>query len=358
MVGVRSGVIVVVLVAGVGVAPAAQAAGATPTVRSGGTGLNMRAGASTADAVAGRLREGARLTVTCQVYGELIAGTQGRTPMWNRLSNGRYVADAYVHWNPGRPWVHWCGPRGAVLPTVRTGIGPLNVRSGPGTRFARVGRIAEGQVLAVECQVWGELVAGKVRRSAAWNRLPGGRYVADAYTVWSPHLPTLPWCGQQAPSTPAANAAQFIARTSGPARAGFRQYKVPASVTIAQAILESGWGRSWLARRDHSYFGIKCFGNPGGIALGCRSYATHECDGKKCYPTTAQFRAYRNANGSFADHGRFLTVNPRYRNAFRYSHDPNRFAVEIHKAGYATSPTYAQNLIKLMKAHNLYRFDR
>ena len=51
-------------------------------------------------------------------------------------------------------------------------------------------------------------------------------------------------------------------------------------------------------------------------------------------------------------------MNPRYRNAFRYSNDPNRFAVEIHKAGYATSPTYSQNLIKLMKAYDLYRFDR
>ena len=49
---------------------------------------------------------------------------------------------------------------------------------------------------------------------------------------------------------------------------------MPASVTIAQSILESGWGRSYLTRRDHSYFGIKCFGNAGTIALGCRSYAT------------------------------------------------------------------------------------
>lgn len=336
----------------------AAAAGATATVRSGGTGLNLRAGPSTADAQVGRIAEGSRVAVVCQVYGQFVAGTQRRTPGWDRLSSGRYVSDAYVRWSPRRPWVHWCGPRGASLPTVRTGTGPVNVRTGPSTRFARAGGLAEGTVLQVECQVWGELVSGRMRRSAAWNKLPGARFVADSNVDWRGNPPTLPWCGQMAPTVPPANAAQFIARTAGPARAGYRQYKVPASVTIAQAILESGWGGSWLTRRDHSYFGIKCFGGPGGIAVGCRTYATSECDGTKCYRTTASFRAYRNATGSFADHGRFLTVNPRYKRAFAYSRDPNRFAVEIHKAGYATSPTYAQSLINLMKKYDLYRYDR
>ncbi|MFC0528398.1 sporangiospore maturation cell wall hydrolase GsmA [Phytohabitans kaempferiae] len=337
----------------------AVAAGATATVQSGGTGLNMRAGGSTADRQVGRLADGARLTVVCQVYGEFVVGTQRRTPNWNRLSNGHYVSDAYVRWSPQRPWVHWCGPKGAALPTVRTGSGPVNVRNGANTRAARVATLPEGNVMVVECQVWGELVSGRMRRSAAWNRLPGGRYVADANVEWRTSQPTLPWCGQSAPTVPPANTAQFIARVAEPARAGFRQYKVPASVTIAQAIQESGWGKSWLTRRDHSYFGIKCFGSPGGIAVGCRSYATTECDSKgKCWSTTASFRTYRNATGSFADHGHFLNVNPRYKNAFAYSNNPDRFAQEIHKAGYATSPTYAQNLIALMKQYNLYRYDK
>lgn len=157
---------------------------------------------------------------------------------------------------------------------------------------------------------------------------------------------------------PAATPAQFIARVAEPARAGMRQYRVPASVTIAQAILESGWGGSGLTRRDHNFFGIKCFGSPGTIAVGCRSYATSECGSSGCYRTSAQFRAYRHATDSFADHGRFLVVNDRYRNAFNYTSNPDRFAVEIHKAGYATSPTYAQNLTKIMKQYDLYRFDR
>ncbi|MEJ3744697.1 sporangiospore maturation cell wall hydrolase GsmA [Actinomycetes bacterium KLBMP 9797] len=353
-IGAAAAVAVVVALGG----PAHAAAGPVAKVRTGGNGLNMRSGPSTADDVVGRLAEGARLSVACQVYGELIAGAQGRSPFWDRLTNGRYVSEAYVAWSPRRPWVHWCGPKSGVRPVVRTGSGPLNVRKGPGTRYAQAGRLAEGTVLRVECQKWGEEIAGHVRRSAAWDRLPGGRFVADAYIAWTPHLPTLPWCGQQAPTVPAASPAHFITRTAGPARDGFRRYKVPASVTVAQAILESGWGRSGLARRDHNYFGIKCFGSPGPIALGCRVYRTYECDGPKCYPTTALFRAYRSVGGSFADHGHFLTVNPRYQKAFAYSHDPDRFAIEIHKAGYATSPTYARNLINLMKRYNLYKYDR
>jgi flagellar protein FlgJ len=59
-----------------------------------------------------------------------------------------------------------------------------------------------------------------------------------------------------------------------------------------------------------------------------------------------------------ADHGRFLVVNPRYRRAFRYTRNANRFAVAIHRAGYATSPTYARNLIGIMRRYDLYRYDR
>jgi flagellar protein FlgJ len=67
---------------------------------------------------------------------------------------------------------------------------------------------------------------------------------------------------------------------------------------------------------------------------------------------------YRSSARSFRDHGRFLTVNSRYERAFDFTNNPNRFAREIHKAGYATSPTYSDNLISLMRTHDLYRFDR
>jgi flagellar protein FlgJ len=66
---------------------------------------------------------------------------------------------------------------------------------------------------------------------------------------------------------------------------------------------------------------------------------------------------YRNVTDSIVDHGRFLVVNSRYKRAFAYRNNPDQFAVELKKAGYATSPTYAQNLQRLMRLYNLYRYD-
>jgi flagellar protein FlgJ len=336
--------------------PAAGAAAPVATAAANGP-LNLRSGPSTVDARVGSVANGARLAVVCQVYSQQIAGTVRNSPFWDRLSNGRYVADAFVRWSPARPFVPWCAPGGASYGTVNSGGGPVNVRAGASSSSTKVGTLANGTRLSVACQQWGERVAGNVRTTNTWNRLTNGRYVSDALVTWKAAGPVIPWCGQAPPTIPAANATEFLKRVAEPARAGFRTYKVPASVTIAQSILESGWGRSGLTRRDHSYFGIKCFGTPGTIAVGCRAYATHECDGNRCYPATAEFRVYRNATGSFADHGNFLRVNSRYKNAFRYSTNPDQFAREIHKAGYATSPTYANDLIALMKDYNLYRYD-
>ncbi|HCU50408.1 MAG TPA: glucosaminidase, partial [Micromonosporaceae bacterium] len=142
-----------------------------------------------------------------------------------------------------------------------------------------------------------------------------------------------------------------------PSRESQLSSRVPASVTIAQAILESGWGRSTLTRDDHNYFGMKCFGGPGAVALGCRDYVTHECSGQDCWTTHADFRAYRNATDSYVDHGKQLSGLSRYSEAMQHTGDPDRFAREIHEAGYATSPTYSDKLINLMQQYDLYQYD-
>lgn len=108
----------------------AATAGTAATVSTAGGPLNVRAGASTADTWVGALPHGVALQVACQVYGQLIAGSQRRTAYWDRLANGRYVSDGYVAWRPARPTVPWCGAGGATAATVRTGGGPLNVRAG------------------------------------------------------------------------------------------------------------------------------------------------------------------------------------------------------------------------------------
>ena len=157
-------------------------------------------------------------------------------------------------------------------------------------------------------------------------------------------------------ATPAEQKA-FIKSASGAAQKSEQKTGVPASVTIAQAILESGWGRSGLSQDGNSYFGMKCFATPGSNATGCRPYDTHECDGSSCYSTNASFRVYDSVLASFKDHSNSMASLPRYRAAFAHANDPDRFAVAIADAGYATSPTYAQDLINVMRRYRLYRFD-
>jgi flagellar protein FlgJ len=252
----------------------------------------------------------------------------------------------------------------AAEPRVDTGPSGLNVRAGPGTGYARIGGAARGAALKITCQVIGQRIWG-VRDTNQWNRLATGGYVSAAYV--SPGTAVLPVCAASVAtagfvaSGPMVFGSRgaFLRQAAGPARRSFKEYGVPASVTIAQAILESGWGDSGLTRYDRNYFGIKCFGGPGPIAVGCHNYATHECDGNAgCYATSASFRVYRSTTDSFLDHGRFLTTNRRYRFAFAYSAAPDRFAAAIHKAGYATDPRYTQKLLHLMRTYNLYQYDR
>jgi flagellar protein FlgJ len=340
------------------ISTAAQAApaGAAAVVRASG-GLNVRAGAATDRAVTATLNDGSKVRVVCQVYGELVKGSLRTNALWDRISVGHgHVADAFLEWPGGRPQLPWCGdpPTDATTPSVALTAGTLNVRSGPGTGYSRVGELADRTALTVACRSWGTKVDG----NAVWDQLAPGKYVADAFVRWSPQKPRYPWCGQEPATVPAASRQAFFARVAPAAQASMRKYKVPASVTIAQAVLESGWGRSTLTRLDHSYFGMKCFGSPGSIAVGCSSYATHECSGSRCYSTRADFRAYRSMADSFADHGQQLATLPRYQTAMKYAADPARFAREVHKAGYATSPTYADNLIKLMQQYDLAKYDK
>jgi flagellum-specific peptidoglycan hydrolase FlgJ len=144
-----------------------------------------------------------------------------------------------------------------------------------------------------------------------------------------------------------------------PARATRDRYRVPVSVTLAQAILESGWGRSRLSRNDRNFFGKKCHrGGPGPIAAGCHDYETSECEGTACFRIVGSFRVYRSAGDSFQDHGLHLSSMARYAAAFRHTGEPDLFAAEVHRAGYATDPHYTTKLVGIMTKYDLYRYDR
>lgn len=123
-------------------------------------------------------------------------------------------------------------------------------------------------------------------------------------------------------------------------------HKIPASITLAQGILESGYGNSTLAVRANNHFGIKC----------------HDWKGKKFYQDDDAknecFRKYKSAAESFQDHSEFLTSRSRYADLFELKiTDYKGWAKGLKKAGYATNPQYAKRLIDVVEKYKLYQYD-
>jgi flagellum-specific peptidoglycan hydrolase FlgJ len=143
----------------------------------------------------------------------------------------------------------------------------------------------------------------------------------------------------------------FISAIAPGAMAAQSRYGVPAAVTIAQAIDESGWGQSALAIRDHNLFGIKGTGPAGSDALPTREY-----ENGQWVTVTAQFRVYHNVAESIADHSELLSTGPSYQHAMANRHVPDAFATNLTGV-YATDPQYGSTLITIMKLYNLYRYD-
>ncbi|MBG0871895.1 glucosaminidase domain-containing protein [Burkholderia sp. 9777_1386] len=159
---------------------------------------------------------------------------------------------------------------------------------------------------------------------------------------------TPPRAAEPAPdiSTPAG----FIAAIAPAAQACAKRTGVPASVTVAQAALESSWGRR---APGMNLFGIKADASWRGPVT---SQPTHEVVNGQTITITANFRAYSTWQGSIDDHAAFLTGNPRYRPAFACKTGPE-FARAIAAAGYATDPQYADKLISIMNARGLCALD-
>ncbi len=125
-----------------------------------------------------------------------------------------------------------------------------------------------------------------------------------------------------------------------------RKYKIPASITLAQGILESGAGQSDLARRSNNHFGIKCHSD----WSGGRVYHDDDLRGE-C------FRKYKQVSDSYEDHSKFLKRS-RYQSLFRLKiTDYKGWAKGLQKCGYATDRAYANKLIKLIEEYELYRYD-
>ena len=145
----------------------------------------------------------------------------------------------------------------------------------------------------------------------------------------------------------------FIDKIAPGAVKAFKKTGVFASVTIAQAILESGWGKSALARQAKNFFGIKCYGSWDGEVC---TMLTREVINGRSTIVKGEFRSYPNLSGSILDHAEFLKENKRYEKAFAAKDGPS-FAKAIAKAGYATDPKYADFLVKLITQFKLEKYD-
>jgi len=127
-----------------------------------------------------------------------------------------------------------------------------------------------------------------------------------------------------------------------------REFGIPASITLAQGILESGAGKSTLAQKSNNHFGIKCHQGWNGASVLHDDDAKDEC-----------FRVYNSPEESYRDHSLFLTQRNRYSFLFNYQpRDYKAWAKGLKKAGYATDRKYARRLVSYIKAYDLKSYDK
>lgn len=141
---------------------------------------------------------------------------------------------------------------------------------------------------------------------------------------------------------------EYVEKYKAIAIAHMERYGIPASITMAQGILESDSGNSKLSTSSNNHFGIKCKKH----WTGDRVY--HDDDAKgEC------FRAYPSVEASYEDHADFLDQSPRYDSLFAYPSDDYRsWARGLKACGYATAPDYAERLVKIIESMKLYLLDK
>ncbi len=140
----------------------------------------------------------------------------------------------------------------------------------------------------------------------------------------------------------------YVQRFNDIAKKEMKEYGIPASITLAQGILESASGTSRLAREANNHFGIKCADDWEGDKVYHDDDSRNEC-----------FRKYKNPEDSFRDHSKFLAKRRRYSFLFRLPlTDYEAWAKGLKRAGYATDPSYPSKLIYLIEKYNLHQYDK
>lgn len=146
---------------------------------------------------------------------------------------------------------------------------------------------------------------------------------------------------------------QFIETIGGMARADYPSGKILPSITIAQAIHESGWGKSGLTQKANNLFGIKAGSSWQGETI---NMATGEVLNGQSVTINDNFRKYNSVEESIVDHGKFFQAS-RYANVLSAT-TPEEQAEQIYKCGYATDPSYASKILSYVNKHNLKNFDQ
>jgi flagellum-specific peptidoglycan hydrolase FlgJ len=146
----------------------------------------------------------------------------------------------------------------------------------------------------------------------------------------------------------APNVRAYIDNYSRASIAEMDKFGIPASITMAQAIIESRSGTSILAVKNNNHFGIKCFSKscPNGH---CNN---HTDDHHKDF-----FRVYTAKEGSWRAHSEFLVNQARYKGLLKYGKNYKLWAIKLREFGYATDPTYDKKLIGIIEKYELYKLD-
>ncbi len=139
----------------------------------------------------------------------------------------------------------------------------------------------------------------------------------------------------------------YVAQFKDIAQSNMRQYGIPASIILAQGILESGAGAGTLSKTANNHFGIKCHTGWEGESVRHDDDASQEC-----------FRKYKDPADSYRDHAEFLTGRSRYASLFKLEKgDYEAWAKGLRAAGYATDPKYPEKLISYIERYNLHQYD-
>lgn len=169
------------------------------------------------------------------------------------------------------------------------------------------------------------------------------------------HVCTLYNIAVFANTTTDPNDVPFINNYSAIAVLEMHRSGIPASITLGQAIIESGWGKSELAQGSNNFFGIKCKSTWTGKRFMYKD-DDYDHNGKL---TDSCFRVYETIEASFRDHTDFLVNRPYYKQCFEFAPDDYvNWAIALQQAGYATAHNYAVKLIDIIEKYNLHYFDK